>query len=91
MPVMDGLTCVKKIRELEALGKIKGHVPVIAVTANARKGMFVFSYLVFSSIPCSAPPILSVFAPNYLRQGIGCFTRGESDFFTQTLTKHLMG
>ncbi|PQE33671.1 hypothetical protein CJF32_00010852 [Rutstroemia sp. NJR-2017a WRK4] len=38
MPVMDGLTCVKKIRELEALGKIKGHVPVIAVTANARKG-----------------------------------------------------
>ncbi|PQE07003.1 hypothetical protein CJF30_00009413 [Rutstroemia sp. NJR-2017a BBW] len=71
MPVMDGLTCVKKIRELEALGKIKGHVPVIAVTANARKGMFVFSYLVFSSIPCSAPPILSVFAPNYLRQGIG--------------------
>jgi len=37
MPVMDGLTCVKKIRELEAAGKIKGHVPVIAVTANARK------------------------------------------------------
>jgi len=36
MPVMDGLTCVKKIRELEAKGEIRRHVPVIAVTANAR-------------------------------------------------------
>jgi CheY-like chemotaxis protein len=37
MPVMDGTTCVRKIRELQGLGKITGHVPVIAVTANARK------------------------------------------------------
>jgi CheY-like chemotaxis protein len=36
MPVMDGLTCIKKIRELQKEGKIKGHIPVIAVTANAR-------------------------------------------------------
>jgi signal transduction histidine kinase len=36
MPVMDGLSCVKRIRELQTQGKIKGHVPVIAVTANAR-------------------------------------------------------
>ncbi|KAH8669640.1 putative histidine kinase M3YPp [Tricladium varicosporioides] len=36
MPVMDGLTCVKKIRELQQEGKLIGHVPVIAVTANAR-------------------------------------------------------
>jgi CheY-like chemotaxis protein len=36
MPVMDGLTCVKEIRELEARGEIRQHVPVIAVTANAR-------------------------------------------------------
>lgn len=36
MPVMDGLTCTKKIREMQNLGKIRGHVPVIAVTANAR-------------------------------------------------------
>lgn len=36
MPVMDGLTCVRKIREMEAEGAIKGHIPVIAVTANAR-------------------------------------------------------
>lgn len=33
---MDGLTCVKKIRELQEEGKIVAHVPVIAVTANAR-------------------------------------------------------
>ncbi len=36
MPVMDGLTCTKKIRELEAEGLLTGHVPIIAVTANAR-------------------------------------------------------
>ncbi|RDW80496.1 hypothetical protein BP5796_05194 [Coleophoma crateriformis] len=36
MPIMDGLTCVRKIREMEVRGEIVGHVPVIAVTANAR-------------------------------------------------------
>lgn len=36
MPVMDGLTCVRKIREMEADGLIHGHLPIIAVTANAR-------------------------------------------------------
>ena len=36
MPVMDGLTCTKKIRELQAEGSLVGHVPIIAVTANAR-------------------------------------------------------
>jgi signal transduction histidine kinase len=36
MPVMDGKTCVKKIRELESEGAISKHLPVIAVTAYAR-------------------------------------------------------
>jgi CheY-like chemotaxis protein len=36
MPVMDGLTCVRKIRELQQEGSIVRHIPVIAVTANAR-------------------------------------------------------
>lgn len=36
MPTMDGLTCVKRIRQLQEEGMIVGHVPVIAVTANAR-------------------------------------------------------
>ncbi|CAO2658008.1 Nn.00g072680.m01.CDS01 [Neocucurbitaria sp. VM-36] len=36
MPVMDGLQCTSKIRELEQAGALKGHVPIIAVTANAR-------------------------------------------------------
>ena len=38
MPIMDGITCVKRIRELEKEGAVEGHVPIIAVTANARKG-----------------------------------------------------
>ena len=36
MPVMDGLTCARTIRELQREGKIVRHVPIIAVTANAR-------------------------------------------------------
>lgn len=36
MPVMDGLTCVRKIREMEVEGLIHGHLPIITVTANAR-------------------------------------------------------
>jgi CheY-like chemotaxis protein len=36
MPVMDGLTCVREIRQLQKQGIIRGHVPVIAVTANVR-------------------------------------------------------
>lgn len=36
MPEMDGLSCVARIRELEADGLIQRHVPVIAVTANVR-------------------------------------------------------
>ncbi|OCK76899.1 hypothetical protein K432DRAFT_305344 [Lepidopterella palustris CBS 459.81] len=37
MPFMDGLTCVRRIREMQLNGVISAHVPVIAVTANARK------------------------------------------------------
>ncbi|KAK1833141.1 putative signal transduction histidine-protein kinase [Podospora conica] len=37
MPVQDGLTCTRKIRELEGRGKIRGgRLPIIAVSANAR-------------------------------------------------------
>jgi CheY-like chemotaxis protein len=36
MPVMDGLTCTRKIRELERDGIITRHIPIIAVTAYAR-------------------------------------------------------
>ena len=37
MPVMDGLTCARRIRELQGQSALIRHVPVIAVTANARK------------------------------------------------------
>jgi len=36
MPNMDGLTCVREIRKMQASGAIRVHVPVIAVTANVR-------------------------------------------------------
>ncbi|EPS43699.1 hypothetical protein H072_2303 [Dactylellina haptotyla CBS 200.50] len=37
MPVMDGLTCSRRIRELQAEGSVLKHIPIIAVTANARQ------------------------------------------------------
>ncbi|KAF2199914.1 hypothetical protein GQ43DRAFT_375115 [Delitschia confertaspora ATCC 74209] len=36
MPVMDGLQCTSQIREWEQKGLLKSHIPIIAVTANAR-------------------------------------------------------
>jgi PAS domain S-box-containing protein len=36
MPVMDGMTCARRIRQLEAEGTIVKHIPIIAVTAYAR-------------------------------------------------------
>jgi CheY-like chemotaxis protein len=36
MPIMDGITATKKIRELEA--SIHTHTPIIAITANALSG-----------------------------------------------------
>ncbi len=36
MPIMDGLSATKEIRKLQAEGTINGHVPIMAVSANAR-------------------------------------------------------
>jgi len=38
MPEMDGLTCCRKIREMERSGDLTKHVFIIAVTANIRGG-----------------------------------------------------
>ncbi|KAI4728902.1 hypothetical protein E4T49_03345 [Aureobasidium sp. EXF-10728] len=37
MPVMDGLGAIRRIRQSESKGDIAKHVPVIAITANARQ------------------------------------------------------
>jgi len=36
MPVLDGLATIKKVREWQQQGYLNAHLPVIAVTANAR-------------------------------------------------------
>jgi CheY-like chemotaxis protein len=38
MPVMNGLDCTRKIREAESEGRVERHLPIIAVSANAREG-----------------------------------------------------
>jgi CheY-like chemotaxis protein len=37
MPLMDGLTATSQIRTWEKEGKISTHIPIIAVSANARQ------------------------------------------------------
>ena len=37
MPIMGGVECTKEIRRLQKEGTIIRHVPIIAVTANARQ------------------------------------------------------
>jgi CheY-like chemotaxis protein len=37
MPLMDGLTATTQIRDWEHQGRILGHIPIIAVSANARQ------------------------------------------------------
>jgi CheY-like chemotaxis protein len=36
MPVLDGLTCTRRIRELQSRGCLRHHIGIIAITANAR-------------------------------------------------------
>lgn len=36
MPVMDGLACARQIRAFQESGQVKGHIPIMAVSANAR-------------------------------------------------------
>jgi PAS domain S-box-containing protein len=38
MPVMDGFQATRHIRSLEDGGQLAGHVPIVALTANAIKG-----------------------------------------------------
>jgi CheY-like chemotaxis protein len=36
MPVMNGIEATRRIRESEKSGKLLSHIPIIAITANAR-------------------------------------------------------
>jgi CheY-like chemotaxis protein len=38
MPEMDGFTATREIRKREESGQLSGHLPIIALTANALKG-----------------------------------------------------
>jgi CheY-like chemotaxis protein len=37
---MDGLECTKRIRAFEKSGVLQGHLPIIALTANAGGEFF---------------------------------------------------
>jgi len=37
MPVLDGLSAIQQLRSMQKAGELMGHLPVLAVTANARQ------------------------------------------------------
>jgi CheY-like chemotaxis protein len=54
---MDGLQCTSQIREWEKQGLLRSHVPIIAVTANARSEQITTlleAGMVRLNVPCSA-------------------------------------
>lgn len=69
MPVMDGLTCVRRIRELQAQGDIIGHVPVIAVSGNARAEQIAIARNA-GMVSCSV--LRSIPTPSYLVHRSNC-------------------
>ncbi len=44
MPVMDGLECTRLIRKLENSGELRGHLPIIALTANAGGKLYILDH-----------------------------------------------
>ncbi|MCA9018175.1 MAG: response regulator, partial [Planctomycetaceae bacterium] len=38
MPELDGFEATRRIRQLESAGTLRGHIPIVALTANAIKG-----------------------------------------------------
>ena len=76
---MDGLTCIRRIRECQAQGTINKHVPVIAVTANARPEQVTAAFDAGMDqvvtkpfrIPELMPQMLSLVAEIALREELG--------------------
>ncbi|KAH7116891.1 hypothetical protein B0J11DRAFT_442335 [Dendryphion nanum] len=73
MPVMDGLTCTRKIREMEREREIVGHVPIIAVSANARHEQIEMAKQAGMDDAISKP-----FRIPELLEMVGRLTRGEA-------------
>lgn len=74
MPVMDGLTCTRRIRELQGQGTLIRHVPLIAVTANARKEQ------IETSLAAGMVSCLSVSSDRRaMRISLADLTRGQDD------------
>ena len=65
MPVMDGLQCTRRIREWEKGGLLRKHVPIIAVTANARNEQ-IAALLAAGMVSFSSSEFYWKLATNYL-------------------------
>jgi PAS domain S-box-containing protein len=78
MPVMDGQTCARKLREMQAQGKINGHIPVIAVTANAREEQILMARQSGIDDVVSKPFRIKELVPK-MKEVLGRFGRGTAD------------
>ena len=60
MPIMDGLTCAREIRKAQQSGQIVRHVPIIAVTANARSEQIETALAAGMVSPSSPPTLITI-------------------------------
>ena len=77
MPVMDGMTCARKLREIQDSGDLVRHVPLIAVTANARAEQIEMTLRSGIDDVVSKPFRVGELVPK-MREVVGRFTRVET-------------
>lgn len=84
MPVMGGLACARRIREMQESGQVKGHVPVIGITANARTDQIADCLAAgMDEVLVRLPFLLLFFSYIFLLWG-GIKGQGKADWCGQT-------
>lgn len=85
MPVMDGITCARTLRAMQKDGQLTRHIPVIAVTANAREEQIKNTLEAGIDDVVSKPFRIPELVPK-MKATIARFAVQDGDFSKATLT-----
>ncbi len=97
MPELDGLEATQRIRQLELNGTLKGHIPIVALTANAIKGdreqCLAAGMDEYLSKPVQKDQIINVLEQllNHQQENSGKTTMGEAPIDARSLFKRCFG
>lgn len=85
MPVMDGMTCARTLRAMQKSGDLTRHIPVIAVTANAREEQIKNTFEAGIDDVVSKPFRIPELIPK-MRATIARFTEGGNPIPLRTMS-----